>query len=166
MYHKNFWTAEKIGRRIKLLEQSQVAYRLSVELAPFRYLELSTTGFETAPPLVGPDIDRSDWDVIAPDSYWGQRYINFMLSTTFAVPDDWPANQAVALYLPLGESGDFSHPEVLAYIDGVEYAAGDRHHQEILLPAAWRDPLFWKDSRGHPGAAPASPPPQSSWKIA
>ena len=59
-----------------------------------------------------------------------------MLSTTFAVPDDWPANQAVALYLPLGESGDFSHPEALAYIDGVAYAAGDRHHQEILLPAA------------------------------
>jgi alpha-mannosidase len=45
----------------------------------------------------------------------------------------------VALYLPLGESGDFSHPETLAYIDGVPYAAGDRHHQEILLPAQWRD---------------------------
>jgi len=139
VYHKNFWTVEKIGRRIKLLEQSQVAYRQSVELAPFRYCELSTTGFEPAPPLVGPDVDRSDWAVIAPNSYWGQRYINFMLSTSFAVPEDWPANQAVALYLPLGESGDFSHPEVLAYIDGVEYAAGDRHHQEIKLPPQWRD---------------------------
>lgn len=42
-------------------------------------------------------------------------------------------------FLPLGESGDFSHPEALAYIDGQPYAACDRHHQEIRLPAVWRD---------------------------
>jgi alpha-mannosidase len=41
--------------------------------------------------------------------------------------------------LPLGEAGDFSHPETLAYIDGRPYAACDRHHQEILLPDRWRD---------------------------
>ncbi len=45
----------------------------------------------------------------------------------------------MALYLPLGEAGDFSHPEALAYIDGVPYAACDRHHQEIILPAHWCD---------------------------
>jgi alpha-mannosidase len=45
----------------------------------------------------------------------------------------------VALYLPLGESGDFSHPEALAYIDGQPYASADRHHHEILLPARCRD---------------------------
>src|SRR4030095_2185976 len=41
--------------------------------------------------------------------------------------------------LPLGEAGDFSHPEALAYIDGAAYAACDRHHQEFLLPAWVRD---------------------------
>ena len=139
MYHKTFWTAEKIGRRIKLLESSQVAYRQSVTLPPFRYLELSTTSFEPSPPLVGPEVDRSQWSVIEPNSFWGKRYTNFMLSTTFRVPKDWPTDAPIALYLPLGESGDFSHPETLAYIDGVAYAAGDRHHQEIRLPAHWCD---------------------------
>ena len=49
MIHKTFWTAEKIGRRIKLLEDSQVVYRQAVTLPPFRYLELSSTSFEPAP---------------------------------------------------------------------------------------------------------------------
>jgi alpha-mannosidase len=139
MYHKTFWTAEKIGRRIKLLEDSQVVYRQSVTLPAFRYLELSIESFEPAPPLIGAEIDRSQWVVIEPNSYWGKRYTNFMLSTTFRVPKDWPTDAPIALYLPLGESGDFSHPETLAYIDGVAYAAGDRHHQEIRLPAHWCD---------------------------
>lgn len=139
MYHKTFWTAEKIGRRIKLLEGSRVAHRKTVTLPPFRYLELSTASFEPAPPLVGRNVDRSQWAVIEPNSYWGRRYTNFMLSTTFSVPADWPTDAPIALYLPLGESGDFSHPETLAYIDGVAYAAGDRHHQEIRLPAHWCD---------------------------
>lgn len=139
MIHKTFWTAEKIGRRIKLLEDSQVVYRQAVTLPPFRYLELSSASFEPVPPLVGAEIDRSQWAVIEPNSYWGNRYTNFMLSTTFRVPADWPTDAPIALYLPLGESGDFSHPETLAYIDGVAYAAGDRHHQEIRLPAHWCD---------------------------
>lgn len=139
MYHKTFWTAEKIGRRLQLLEASQVVYRRSVELPPFRYCELEQTGFEPPQPLVGRDVERHGWQGIEPNTFWGKRYTNFMLSTTFIVPADWPAEMPVALYLPLGESGDFSHPEALAYIDGVAYAACDRHHQEILLPAAWRD---------------------------
>jgi alpha-mannosidase len=139
VYHKNFWTVEKIGRRIQLLEESRVAYRRTVDLPAFRYLELPTEGFTPAPPQLGAGIDRTGWTVIAPDSYWGKRYTNFMLSTTFTVPADWPADGVIALYLPLGESGDFSHPETLAYIDSVAYAAGDRHHQEIRLPAVWCD---------------------------
>jgi alpha-mannosidase len=119
VYHKNFWTVEKIGRRIQLLEESRVAYRRTVDLPAFRYLELPTEGFTPAPPQLGAGIDRTGWTVIAPDSYWGKRYTNFMLSTTFTVPADWPADGVIALYLPLGESGDFSHPETLAYIDGV-----------------------------------------------
>jgi alpha-mannosidase len=61
------------------------------------------------------------------------------MRTRFQVPSDWDAKAPVALYLPLGEAGDFSHPEALAYIDGEAYAACDRHHQEILLPERWRD---------------------------
>lgn len=139
MYHKTFWTAEKIGRRLQLLEASQVVYRQSITLPPFRYVELEQTGFEPPKPLVGRDIDRSRWSVIEPNTFWGKRYTNFMLSTTFVVPPEWPADAPVALYLPLGESGDFSHPEALAYIDGVAYATCDRHHQEIRLPSLWRD---------------------------
>ncbi len=45
----------------------------------------------------------------------------------------------MALYLPLGEPGDFSHPETLIYIDGEAYAASDRHHQEVRLSGTWRD---------------------------
>src|SRR5260370_4666109 len=59
--------------------------------------------------------------------------------TQFTVPVDWDADKPAARYLPLGESGDFSHPEALAYIDGRPYASADRHHQEILLPARVRD---------------------------
>ncbi|WP_298982485.1 alpha-mannosidase [Caldilinea sp.] len=139
MYHKIFWTAEKIARRLQLLEASQVVYRRSVELPAFRYCELEPEGFEPPKPLVGPEVDRSGWRVIEPNTFWGKRYTNFMLSTTFTAPANWPVDAPVALYLPLGESGDFSHPEALAYIDGVAYAACDRHHQEILLPAQWRD---------------------------
>jgi alpha-mannosidase len=62
-----------------------------------------------------------------------------MLHTTFAVPADWERELPVALYLPLGEAGDFSHPEALAYVDGVPYAGCDRHHQEVLLHPAWCD---------------------------
>jgi alpha-mannosidase len=58
---------------------------------------------------------------------------NYVLRAIFQVPASWDPDALVALYLPLGESGDFSHPEALAYIDGKAYAAADRHHQEILL---------------------------------
>jgi alpha-mannosidase len=64
---------------------------------------------------------------------------DFVLRTQFEVPAGWDPKAPVALYLPLGEAGDFSHPESLAYIDGLPYAACDRHHQEIKLPERWRD---------------------------
>ena len=63
------------------------------------------------------------------------------MRSEFSVPGDWDAAAPVALFLPLGEAGDFSHPEALAYIDGAAYAACDRHHQEILLPDRWRDEI-------------------------
>ena len=92
-----------------------------------------------APPLISSYVDDSGWLEINPTDYWGFWMTDFMLRTTFSVPEDWEASLPVALYLPLGESGDFSHPEALAYVDGQPYAACDRHHQEILLRSNWAD---------------------------
>jgi alpha-mannosidase len=64
---------------------------------------------------------------------------DFILRTTFTIPESWDASQPTALYLPLGETGDFSHPEAAVYIDGQAYAGCDRHHQEILLDPKWAD---------------------------
>ena len=75
----------------------------------------------------------------APNDYWGAWMSDFVLRTTFTVPAGWDTSASVALFLPLGEAGDFSHPEALAYVDGAAYAACDRHHQEILLRPEWAD---------------------------
>lgn len=86
-------------------------------------------------PPVGVDVDDQGWTVIPLKSYWGTWMTDFVMRNQFTVPPDWDADKPVALYLPLGNAGDFSHPEALAYIDGKSYASADRHHQEILLPA-------------------------------
>jgi alpha-mannosidase len=134
MIHRVRWTAEKIAKRIALIEP--LVYRNRHPLAPFRCTTLASP---MADPPVGPDVDDSDWPVIEPNTYWGQWMTDFALRSHFQVPADWDPDAPVALYLPLGDAGDFSHPEFLAYVDGVPYAACDRHHQEILLPAEWRD---------------------------
>ena len=134
MNHKMRWTSPKIARRLRLIEP--FVYRRSHPLPPFRFKALS--GPEEQPP-VAPDIDDGGWQIIPPHTYWGSWTADFVLRSTFSIPSDWPADAPVALYLPLGEAGDFSHPETLAYIDGAAYAACDRHHQEILLHEAWRD---------------------------
>ena len=136
VYHKTHWTVEKIGRRLELIEHEKLVYRRTAYLPAFQHLVLPDP---MTPPPVGASVDRSAWETIRPNSYWGERFSNFILSTTFTVPADWPPELPVGLYLPLGESGDFSHPEALAYIDGVAYATCDRHHQEFLLPAQYRD---------------------------
>jgi alpha-mannosidase len=134
MSHKMRWTAEKIAQRLSLIEP--LVYRRIQPLAAFRYLAL---GSPTQPPPVDPEIDDSGWAVIDPNTYWGAWTTDFVLRSHFQVPADWDPVAPLALYLPLGEAGDFSHPEALAYIDGVSHAACDRHHQEILLPTHWRD---------------------------
>ena len=98
----------------------------------------SLPGLRTPPP-VGPDVDDSHWPLIEPYTYWGQWMTDYALRTEFQVPAEWDASLPVALHLPLGEAGDFSHPEFLAYVDEVPIAASDRHHQEILLDARWKD---------------------------
>ena len=136
MYHKIHWTLEKIQQRIQQLEP--FVYWRKLSLPPFRFQELPDA---STPPPVEPQVDTSAWPVIEPYSYWGRGYLNFVLRSQFQIPLDWAPDQPVALYLPLGEAGDFSHPEALVYVDGEPYAGCDRHHQEIRL-----DPRWWDDA--------------------
>ncbi|HET6822085.1 MAG TPA: alpha-mannosidase [Anaerolineales bacterium] len=134
MYHKQRWTPEKIKFRLDLI--APLVYIRRESLPSFRYLELENA---LTPPLIGTDLDDSNWQETNPNEYWGSWLQNFILRTTFTVPEDWNTRQPTALHLPLGEAGDFSHPEALTYIDGIPYAACDKHHQEILLKPEWLD---------------------------
>ncbi len=122
MLHKIWWTPQKIAQRIRLIEP--LVYRRQQMLPPFRYKT---------------DVDDSTWAIIRPKTYWGTWSTDFIMRTQYQVPAEWGSDAPVALYLPLGIAGDFSHPEALAYIDDQPYASADRHHQEILLPARCAD---------------------------
>jgi len=134
MHHKTRWTSLKIAQRLTLIEP--LIYRRHHPLPPFRYRELS--GPSEAPP-VGLEVNDRDWVTLTPNTYWGKWFTDFVMRTQFQVPGDWERKTPVALYLPLGTAGDFSHPEALAYVDGQPYGTCDRHHQEILLPSQWCD---------------------------
>ena len=134
MYHKQRWTPEKIKQRLNLI--APLVYRNRKKLPSFKCLELSS-------PLILPpiqtDVDDSQWVEIEANTYWGSWMQDFVLRTTFTAPESTDTTQPLALFLPLGDAGDFSRPECLAYIDGIPYAACDRHHQEILLKPEWCD---------------------------
>ena len=134
MYHTQRWTLDKIRQRLELI--TSFVYIKNAPLPPFRYKELDSP---LVTPPVAPGFDDSHWAVLNPSDYWGTWMSDFILRTSFTVPDDWDRFAPIALYPPLGESGDFSHPEALAYVDGSPYAAYDRHHQEILLRPEWAD---------------------------
>jgi len=129
MLHEIRWTSKKIKKRIDLVES--LVYRKKAPIPPFRYRYL-TSPMDSPP--VDPLVDDSSWNVIQPNDYWANPRTNFILRSIFKVPEDMIGNYPVALFLPIGVSGDFSHPEALIYIDGKPYAACDRHHQEIILP--------------------------------
>ena len=134
MSHKIRWTAQHVNRSLETIEP--LVYRQSQDLAPFRFKVLH--GPESDP-LTGLDIDDHRWPIVESSSYWAEWFTDFTLRTHFLIPETWDAAAPIALHLPLGISGDFSHPEALAYIDGRPFAACDRHHQEILLEPAWHD---------------------------
>ena len=127
-HHSVRHTPEKLAKRLRLI--TPLVYRRREALEPFRYKKLDGP---LEPPLI--DTDTGDWEVLKFGSYWGAPRTEFTLRTRFSVPDDWDASLPRALHLPLGEAGDFSHPEALIYLDGKPYAAADRHHQEVRLPA-------------------------------
>ena len=132
MYHQQRWTIEKLKSRYKTIYP--MIFQESTPLISFWYKEIDS-------PLTKPDLipDLDSFSPLSPNSYWGNWQTNFLIYSTFKIPSHWVNNQPVALILPLGITGDFSHPEALAYIDGNPYAAVDRHHQEILLKPEWHD---------------------------
>src|SRR5581483_844906 len=134
MTHTIRWTLPKIEQRLKLIEP--LVYRRHVLIPPFRYCALAG---DEALQAVERDVDVSEWEVIEPLSHWGRAGTNYVLRSSFQVPSGWSRDEPVALYLPLGEPGDFSHPEALIYLDGQAYAASDRHHQEVSLAHEWQD---------------------------
>ncbi len=134
MYHKQRWTPEKIKQRLELI--LPLVYINRKNISPFRYRDLASP---VVPAPAQIDVDDSQWQEISANEYWGSWMQDFSLRATFSVPEDWGKSQPISLYLPLGDSGDFSHPESLAYIDGQPYATVDRHHQEIRLNDQWLD---------------------------
>jgi alpha-mannosidase len=134
MYHETRLTLEKIQQRLELIKP--FVYRRQEALPPYRYKQMEGP---IVPPPVGAGVDDSDWELIEPNTYWGTWMTDFVLRTTFTIPAEWEKEKPRALYLPMGEAGDFSHPEALVSIDGQAYAACDRHHQEVLLKPEWAD---------------------------
>jgi len=140
--HDIRWTSRRIQRGLSLIEP--LVYRRRQWLPCFRYLKLESP---LANPPVLPGIDDRDWESIPWGTYWSEFNADFVLRTSFRVPfrtsfrvpSDWGTDSAIALYLPIGKAGDFSHPEALAYIDGRPHAACDRHHQEIAVPPRFCD---------------------------
>ena len=133
VHHDIRLTAQKIAKRLELIQPLE--YRQRQALAAFRFKALQDASEN--PPL---EADVSDWEVIAPNSYWGGSDLNFVMHGEFSVPQMWDSSLPAVLLLPLGETGDFSHPEALIYIDGEAYATTDRHHQEFTLSAQHRTP--------------------------
>jgi alpha-mannosidase len=135
LQHKIRWTPQKIASRLALIQPLE--YLRRQPLSPFRYQTLPNP---EAAPLVDLDIDDSKWEQIQHQSYWGTWQTNFMLRTEFSIPATWiSSSNPIVLHLPMGDMGDFSHPEALAYIDGNAYASADRHHHEIQLPDSLKD---------------------------
>jgi len=134
MIHDMRWTARKIARLLAIMQPLVYRERRQLEAFRCRFLESPQ---EDAP--VGSGVDDSRWTVVEPNTYWGRWRTDFVMRGRFRVPGDWEHDASVALHLPLGQAGDFSHPEALVYIDSAPFAACDRHHQEILLSEDCRD---------------------------
>lgn len=134
MYHAARWTYQKIRHRLELL--APLVFRRKFPLNPFRYLPVDGSVFD---PTLSTLEDLSGWEEVEAGDYWAKCDTHFVLRATFCLPIGWGQSGPVALYLPLGDAADFSHPEALAWIDGLPYAACDRHHQEILLDQQWLD---------------------------
>ncbi len=131
MNHDIRMTAKKIQSRLEWV--SGLVYRQHQPLEPLR---LERLGLEK------PKLEDNGVGVaLLPRTYWGGQDINFGLRGSFCVPSHFDQTAPIALFLPLGEAGEFSHAEALVYIDGQPFGTTDRHHQEVLLTPQFADGL-------------------------
>jgi alpha-mannosidase len=125
MNHEIRMTAKKILARLELV--SGLVYRQRSPLEPLMFEALADE-FEL------PNLEAEATGIpIPPQSYWGGQDINFVMRGAFAVPKHFDSDAPIALFLPLGETGEFSHAEALVYVGGKPFGTTDRHHQEIML---------------------------------
>ncbi|MDJ1017497.1 MAG: glycoside hydrolase family 38 C-terminal domain-containing protein [Paracoccaceae bacterium] len=159
MSHARRFTAEKIGKRIALVQR--MAHRQSLPIAPFRYLELPDAVVE--PPLTA---CSESWRQIEWNSYWAGQNQDYLLRSEFTIPAGW-ADGPIALYLPMGAAGDiFTHPESLIYVDGVPYASADRYHHTIYLDPKLADGLTHRiDLHGWSGLTGWPPDPNDRTRL-
>jgi alpha-mannosidase len=109
---------EKLKRRLRSLESK--IYRRVRPMPPLQF-------------RLG---DTNAWTTLQPGSQWGRLRESFEMQGQFSVPPDF---SAPALWLPIGQGGDFEHPEALLYLDATAFAGVDRHHHEIKLPKSLAD---------------------------
>jgi len=128
MFHDIRLTSKKIKNRITQINGLVYRHRSPIPSFRFRYLH-----GPMEPRFTDTDIDDSSWDVVLPHDYWANPRTNFVLRSIFTVPESFDDQNPIAIYLPIGIAGNFSHPEALVYIDGKPFASCDRHHQEIIL---------------------------------
>ncbi|WP_224823421.1 glycoside hydrolase family 38 C-terminal domain-containing protein [Cognatishimia sp. MH4019] len=120
------FTPEKLGARLKLI--APYVHRRRSILPHFRILPLLEPMLDA--PICG---DPTLWDEIPHESYWGHADLNFVMKSTFQVPDGWDATN-LALHLPLGLLGDvFNHPEAMVHVDRIPIGSADRYHHTIRL---------------------------------
>ena len=127
-------THRKLTGRLALV--NSLVYRRTAPLAPF---SLKVFDHIVDPPEAEQTLGEGGWTPVPPYTYWGRSFVNFALVGEFTVPPDFGRDGPLALYLPLGDAGAFSHPEVTVTIDGEIVATADRHHQELALPRHFAD---------------------------
>ncbi len=80
--------------------------------------------------------DSTAWTPLAHNSYWGAWQTRFEMRGVYTIPKRFKSRDDLALLLPLGNSGDFEHPEALLRIDNEAVSGVDRNHQRITLATA------------------------------
>ena len=126
------YIAEKVAARLTLIEP--YVHRRQLPLPPFRLRELDAA-------LVDAPFSEAhgQWATIDHESYWGRGDLNFLLKSSFTVPEHWNKSR-LALHLPLGVLGDiFNHPEALVHIDNHTIGSADRYHHTLMLDASLAD---------------------------
>ncbi len=111
---------DSLNTRLKLIAQQVI-----VDSEPIAPLELRLGEAES-------------WQPVPPGTYWGTWQTPFEMRGAYSIPARFGARDALALLLPLGDSGDFEHPEALVYIDGIPVSGVDNKHGRITLGRAQR----------------------------